>query len=304
MDLLTQHAEANGAHAAVIVDAAGGARPSATSFAELEADANRLARALLSLGARRGDRIAWCGPNSLEVITTFHATRKVGLTSVPVSYRFNASEMHYVIDNSDATVVIVDAEQAPLVASVRDQLPKVRAVLVYAGVAPEGCAQWDEVVSSQPPTPVPDPVDGGGAAGSTMIYTSGTTGKPKGAMRTGTDASAVAALMQAVHLFDGPSVHLTTGPLYHSGPLSFALFAHALGGTIVVLRKFDPSAWLRLVKEHRVTDTFSAPTQLKRIVSLPPGELARADVSSMRTLIANAAPVPYSLKQEFIEKLG
>jgi len=58
------------------------------------------------------------------------------------------------------------------------------------------------------------------------------------------------------------------------------------------------------VKEHRVTDTFSAPTQLKRIVTLPPGELARADVSSMRTLIANAAPVPYALKREFIEKLG
>ena len=86
---------------------------------------------------------------------------------------------------------------------------------------------------------MPDDAASGGAAGSTMIYTSGTTGKPKGAMRTGTDASAVAALMQAVHLLDGPSVHLTTGPLYHSGPLSFALFAHALGGTIVVLRKFD-----------------------------------------------------------------
>jgi len=58
------------------------------------------------------------------------------------------------------------------------------------------------------------------------------------------------------------------------------------------------------VKEHRVTDTFTAPTQLKRIVALPPGELARADLSSMRTLIANAAPVPYALKQEVIAKLG
>jgi acyl-CoA synthetase (AMP-forming)/AMP-acid ligase II len=304
MDLLTQHAEANGGHAAVLVDAAERGRPSATSYVELEAMANQLAHALLALGGERGDRIAWCGPNSLEVITIFHAARKVGLTSVPVSYRFNASEMQYVIDNSDATLVVVDAEQAALVASVRDELPKVRAVLVYGGEAPEGCAQWNDVVTSQPTIPVPDPVDGGGPAGSTMIYTSGTTGKPKGAMRTGTDASAVAALMQAVHLLDGPSVHLTTGPLYHSGPLSFALFAHALGGTIVVLRKFDASSWLRLVKEHRVTDTFTAPTQLKRIVTLPPGELARADLSSMRTLIANAAPVPYSLKREVIEKLG
>jgi long-chain acyl-CoA synthetase len=305
MDLLTQHAAANGEHAAVIVDASGGARPSATSYAELEDDANRLAHALLHLGAVPGDRIAWCGPNSLEVVTTFHASRKVGLTSVPVSYRFNAAEMQYVIDNSDASVVIVDAEQAPLVASVRDQLPKVRNVLVYGGEAPAGCAAWDDVVALQPatsPDALADPA--AGAAGATMIYTSGTTGKPKGAMRTGTDANAVAALLQALHLLDGPSVHLTTGPLYHSGPLSFALFAHALGGTVVVLRKFDPSSWLRLVKEHRVTDTFTAPTQLKRIVTLPPGELARADMSSMRTLIANAAPVPYSLKQEVIAKLG
>jgi acyl-CoA synthetase (AMP-forming)/AMP-acid ligase II len=305
MDLLTQHAATNGDHAAVIVDAAGGAHPSATSYAELETDANRLARALSSLGAAPGDRIAWCGPNSLPVITTLHASRKARLTSVPVSYRFNAAEMQYVIDNSDATVVLVDAEQAPLVASVRDQLPKVRSVIVFGGDPPGGCLRWDDVVAAEEPTPPETPDDAAtGAAGATMIYTSGTTGKPKGAMRSSTDASAVAALLQALHLLDGPSVHLTTGPLYHSGPLSFALFAHALGGTIVVLRKFDPSAWLRLVEEHRVTDTFSAPTQLKRIVTLPPGELARADVSSMRTLIANAAPVPYSLKRELIEKLG
>jgi acyl-CoA synthetase (AMP-forming)/AMP-acid ligase II len=213
--------------------------------------------------------------------------------------------MQFVIDNSDATVVIVDAEQAPLVASVREQLPKVRNVLVYGGRAPDGCTRWDDAVARQEPTPPDVSSDPeAGAAGATMIYTSGTTGKPKGALRTGSDAEAIAALMQALHLFDGPPVHLTTGPLYHSGPLSFALFAHVLGGTVVVLRKFDPSSWLRLVKEHRVTDTFSAPTQLKRIVTLPPGELARADMSSMRTLIANAAPVPYSLKREFIEKLG
>src|SRR3954454_1216637 len=180
MDVLTQHSHANGGKAAVIVDESGGGRPSATSFAELEVLANQLGNAFLSLGARRGDRIAWCGPNSLPVITTLHASRKAGLTSVPVSYRFNASEMQYVIDNSDATVVLVDAEQAPLVASVRDQLAKVRAVLVFGGDAPEGCVHWDDVVAPQAATP-PDEIDepGGGTAGATMIYTSGTTGKPK-----------------------------------------------------------------------------------------------------------------------------
>ena len=71
-----------------------------------------------------------------------------------------------------------------------------------------------------------------------------------------------------------------------------------------MLRKFDAARWIDLVKEHRVTNTFSAPTQLKRIVSLPADELAQADMSSMICLIANAAPVPYALKQEIIDKLG
>jgi acyl-CoA synthetase (AMP-forming)/AMP-acid ligase II len=92
--------------------------------------------------------------------------------------------------------------------------------------------------------------------------------------------------------------------MYHSGPLAFAALNHTMGSPIVVLRKFDPIDWLRLVREHRVTNSFSAPTQLKRIVSLPDGELAKADLSSMRCLIANAAPVPYALKQEIVAKLG
>ncbi len=306
MDLLTQHAQANGARAAVLVDVAEGARPSATSFAELEGLTNRLAHGLYALGAAPGDRIAWCGPNSLEVIATLHAGRKAGLTSVPVSYRFTAEEMRYVIDNSDAVVVVVDAEQAPLIASVRDQLPKVRAVLVFGGAVPDGCIAFDQHLAEQIDTPPEILVapNAAGATGATMIYTSGTTGRPKGALRTTSDSGTVFALLERLNLLVDAPVHLTTGPLYHSGPLAFATFAHAVGGTIIVLRRFDPSAWLRLVKEHRVTDTFSAPTQLKRIVALPPGELARADLSSMRTLIANAAPVPYALKQEVIAKLG
>ena len=70
------------------------------------------------------------------------------------------------------------------------------------------------------------------------------------------------------------------------------------------MRKFDAHEWVRLTREHKVTSTFSAPTQLKRIVSLPDEVLADLDLSAMHTLIANAAPVPYALKQEVIAKLG
>src|SRR5262249_9274474 len=147
-------------------------------------------------------------------------------------------------------------------------------------------------------------VEPGSEAGAAMIYTSGTTGKPKGALRTSTDRQLVFALLGELRLLHENAVHLTTGPLYHSGPLAFASLSHTLGAPIVVLRKFDASRWIDLVREHKVTNTFSAPTQLKRIVSLPAAELARADMSSMICLIANAAPVPYPLKQEIVAKLG
>jgi acyl-CoA synthetase (AMP-forming)/AMP-acid ligase II len=137
-----------------------------------------------------------------------------------------------------------------------------------------------------------------------MIYTSGTTGKPKGALRTRNDPAMLATLVATLRLQAGTEVHLTTGPLYHSGPLAWATLTHALGGLVVVMRKFDAGRWLELVREHRVTNTFTAPTPLKRVVALPEEELARADLSSMRSLVANAAPVPYALKQEIYQKLG
>jgi fatty-acyl-CoA synthase/long-chain acyl-CoA synthetase len=136
-----------------------------------------------------------------------------------------------------------------------------------------------------------------------MIYTSGTTGKPKGALRSANDPSLVAVLVSEIR-YAPDDVHITTGPLYHSGPLGFSGLTHALGGTVVILEKFDPEEWLRLVDKHRVTATFTAPTQLKRIVNMAPEVRSRYDVSSLRSVIANAAPVPFALKKQWISTFG
>jgi len=302
LDAIAQHAHDKPDGIAVVVDDSGGARPSTTTWSELNGLVNRLAHGLVAAGARPGERLVWCGPNSLEVLATIHAARKLNLVAVPLSYRFNAEEMAYVVDNSEATTVVIDAEQAPLLGTVRDQLPKLQRVVVFGGSPPAGFTTWDDVVAGKP---AGEPaVEAGSVAGAAMIYTSGTTGKPKGALRTRTDRQIVFALLGELNMLHPDAVHLTTGPLYHSGPLAFASLSHTLGAPIVVLRKFDAARWIDLVKEHRVTNTFSAPTQLKRIVSLPDTVLARAEMSSMVTLIANAAPVPYPLKQEIVSKLG
>ncbi len=293
-DLFALHAQNNPDNAAIIEG------DEVFTFAQVNGEVNRLVGGLKELGFKPGDRMVWCGPNSREVLVTIHAGRKLGLVSVPLSYRFNAEEMHYIIDNSEAALVVVDAEQAPLIASIRTDLPKLREVVVYRG-SEDGFRRWDDVLAKgtdDEPTSAGEP-----GTGETMIYTSGTTGKPKGAKRGAADQALVFAMVMELRM-GGQEMHLTTGPLYHSGPNAFAFLSHMLGGTVVIMRKFDAHEWVRLVTKHKVTSTFSAPTQLKRIVSLSEDEIAAGDYSSMHTLIANAAPVPYALKQEVIAKLG
>src|SRR5690349_22741791 len=156
-DALAVHASTKGDAVAVIVDGSGGARASTTTFTELNTMVNRLAHGLRAHGAKRGDRLVWCGPNSLEVLVTIHAARKLGLVAVPLSYRFNAEEMQYVIDNSDATIVVVDAEHAPNIASVLDECPKLRAAVVFGGQVPARLRAWDDVIADQP-TSEPDAI--------------------------------------------------------------------------------------------------------------------------------------------------
>jgi len=96
-------------------------------------------------------------------------------------------------------------------------------------------------------------------------------------------------------------VFLTTGPLYHSGPGGFMMITHLMAGTVVVQRRFDAEDWLRLVERYGVTATFSAPTPIRLVTSLPEETLARYDVSSLKRMIANAAPWSHALKLAYLE---
>src|SRR4029077_16433769 len=132
--------------------------------------------------------------------------------------------------------------------------------------------------------------------GATMIYTSGTTGKPKGALRrNAADPVQIGAMLQLIG-YRPDDVYITTGPLYHSGPGGFMGIAQVLGQSVVVQRKFDPEDWLRLVETYGVSSTFSAPTPIRMICSLPDEVKAKYDTSSMRRMIANAAPWSFALK--------
>src|SRR5437016_10391233 len=103
------------------------------TYAELDAQANRIGNLLLSLGVSPGQKVLWCGPNSPEVVAGMSAARKIGVVAVPLNYRLTPEEALYVINHSDAEVVYVDYEHAPMFAALRDRLEKVRHIIAVGG---------------------------------------------------------------------------------------------------------------------------------------------------------------------------
>jgi acyl-CoA synthetase (AMP-forming)/AMP-acid ligase II len=275
------------------------------TYAGFNALVNRCANLLIELGVRAGTKVVWCGRNSSEVIVLIAALRKCGAVGVPLNYRLSPEEAAYVVDNADAALVVFDGEQAAQLEAAARQVKSVRAWLAFrcaAADTPDWAEPLDAMAAERPDTePVPDGADP--AAGTSMFYTSGTTGKPKGVVRSEPDPALVLGLVTEIG-FEPGDVYLTTGPLYHSGPMSFMLIVQLMGGTVVVMRDFTPERWLELVEEHRVTTTFSAPTPIRRVVDLPDEVIRARDTSSLRRLIANAAPWPFELKRRYIEKIG
>jgi fatty-acyl-CoA synthase/long-chain acyl-CoA synthetase len=292
MDVLALHAGTQPDKLAVVDDRPGPA-PVSYTFSELNAQANRVANLLVDLGVNRDTKVIWCGQNSASIMCITHAIRKVGAVGVPLNYRLTGEEAAYVIDNSDARIVFVDAQYEGLISGIRAGIPKVEDVCVF-----DGDGEFEAQVGSH--SAEPPKVDDIGDSPATMIYTSGTTGKPKGALRTSSvNAQTVSGLMAFIG-YVPDDVYLTTGPLYHSGPGGFAVLAQSLGNTVVVQHKFDPEDWLRLVETYRVTTTFTAPTPIRMICSLPAEVKARYDRSSMKRLIANAAPWTLNLKKMYL----
>ena len=284
-----------------VVDDRPGAPVTVWSFAELNRQANRLAHVLLGLGVKPGEKVVWCGPNSPGVLRAVHALPKIGAVMVPLNYRFTADEAAYVVDNSDAVVVYADAEQAGLLARIRDAVPRVRHFIVFGGPAGPGMLSSEALLAraadAEPEVDIPE------GTPSSMLYTSGTTGRPKGAIRLPTDPSQVRPLLELCG--NRPDdVYITTGPLYHSGPLGYMGLGQRLGNTVVLQRRFDAEDWLRLVAKYRVSMTFSAPAPIRLICALAEEVKRRHDVRSMKRMIANAAPWSMALKEAYMRDFG
>jgi acyl-CoA synthetase (AMP-forming)/AMP-acid ligase II len=271
------------------------------TWRELLSRRNRVAGALAKLGVGRGEHVIVYTPNSLECLLASAATRAANAVPVPMNHRLVAEEVSYILENSDAVAAFVDGPYVAIADEVRHRAGKIRHWILLSGERRSWATSLDELLEQDAEPPPADPVQG---LGGSMIYTGGTTGRPKGALRAASDVQVTLAYMRALDMIHDPQVHLVAGPLYHSAPGSFALFSAVIGGTVVVMRRFDPERALHLIQTHRVTSTFMAPALVKRIVDLPESVRARYDVSSMRSLVVAAAPCPMRVKEEALRYFG
>ncbi len=276
------------------------------TFAELNANANRLARTLRDRGLSEGDAIALICTNRPEFAEAIYAAQRTGLRLTPINWHLTAEEAAYIVEDCEAKALIADGALAEVAAGAVAAVPGCT-VRLAAGGPIEGFEDYDDAISGQDGSDLPDPV-----LGSNMLYTSGTTGRPKGVHRSARAALAGAragatqsATLSAAAYRPGEDMHLCTGPLYHAAPLAFSLSSPlAFGVGTVLMERWDAEEALRLIEAHQVTHTHMVPTMFHRLLSLPDEVRGRYNVSSLRYVLHGAAPCPVPVKRSLIEWLG
>ncbi|WP_274918392.1 o-succinylbenzoate--CoA ligase [Streptomyces sp. WZ-12] len=267
-------------------------RSTTLSYAELHERTTRLAHALRTAGLRRGDRIAYLGPNHPSFLEALFAAGLLGAVFVPLNTRLAAPELAYQIRDSGAAALLHSPACAPLADAVRaDAGPRT--------VLPAGGPAYEALLAAAPTAPVDEPVTHDDIA--LLMYTSGTTGRPKGAMLTHGNLTwnALNVLVDLDLLADETA--LVSAPLFHTAGLNMLTLPVLLkGGRCLLVDSFDPGDTLDQIERHRITYMFGVPTMFDRIARHR--RWAAADLSSLRLLNCGGSPVPTPLIDAYQER--
>lgn len=266
------------------------------TYRELNEAAARLANGLLSLGVRRGDRVALLGRNSVEWVVAYFGVAKSGAILVPASYWYKAAELRHVLEDSGARVVIAAADHQEVV---REATRGLDIAVVWIGDA-EGGLAYAELISSAPAGE--PPVEIAESDPHVIMYTSGTTGSPKGAVLSHRAHVLHAATWAAETRASPDDVYLCTYPLFHTGGTDCGILPPMyVGAAVVVLTWPDAGAILDAIERHRVTAFRAVPTIWKRLVARP--DLAQRDLGSLRRVIAGSDAMPRELIDEIRRRI-
>jgi acyl-CoA synthetase (AMP-forming)/AMP-acid ligase II len=276
--------------------------PKRLTYAQFNQRTDRLANALHRLGVRQGDNVAILQYNYPETLETIFAGFKSGCGVVPINFRLHPKEFSFIIDHSEARVVILSPEFNQSTLEMRDQIPQARHLITLAEAEGE-LLDYEELLSNS--SDQWEDVDVQPDELAWLFYTSGTTGMPKGAMLTHRNLLAMTMNFYADMCPGlGPrDVILHAAPLSHgSGLYALPNIAKAATNVILESKSFEPELVFKTLQEYRVTNMFAAPTMIKLMIDDP--AVDKYDHSSLKALNYGGAPMLVEDMKDAIAKLG
>jgi len=275
------------------------------TYAELEARTSRLAHLFRNRGLKRLDHYAIFMENNSRYLEACGAGERAGLYYTCVNSYLTASELAYIVNNSQSRILITSVAKLDVAREALRQCPKVELCIVA-----DGSSEGDRIVglrdatSGLPRTPIEDEY-----IGTAMLYSSGTTGRPKGILRPlaeqpPTQQLPIFDFLQKLWQYREGMIYLSPAPLYHSAPQAAVNLTIRMGGTAIIMESFDPERYLELVEKWGVTHSQLVPTMFSRMLKLPQAVRSRYDLSSLEIAIHAAAPCPAAVKDDMIKWWG
>ena len=274
---------------------------------ELNDLSNQGAQLFRSLGLKPGDSIAFMLENHHLFFPIAFAAWRSGLRYTAISWRLQPAEVEYIVKDCEAKVFITSKFLEETAANLEEVLGGVKKFMLDG--TSSGYESYEESIASMPEEPVEDECQGG-----SMLYSSGTTGRPKGIYRElqlnplpytqEEDDLGLGRVVEGIYGGDENTVYLSPAPLYHSAPLGFNTGFLSLGGTSIVMEKFDPEAALKAIQDYKVTHSQWVPTMFVRFLKTDETLRSAYDLSSHKVAIHAAAPCPIEIKENMINWWG
>ncbi|MDZ4370817.1 MAG: acyl-CoA synthetase [Phenylobacterium sp.] len=272
------------------------------TYGQLNDRSNQGAQLFRALGLAVGDGVAILMENHPIYYEVLWAAQRAGLRYTAISSRLTAGEVAYILEDSGAKAFVTSRALAEVAIAAAAAVPGLTLLMADAPLAP--FVSFEAERARYPATPVPDETPGGA-----MLYSSGTTGRPKGVKRALaggklSDAEGLTLWAREGYGMDAETIYLSPAPLYHAAPLGWSMSVQRLGGTVILMEKFDAEDCLRLIERHRVTHVQFVPTHFVRMLKLPEAVRTKYDHGSLKVVFHAAAPCPVPVKEQMIAWWG
>ncbi|MBL8674934.1 MAG: long-chain fatty acid--CoA ligase [Rhodospirillales bacterium] len=258
----------------------------------------RLAGGLRALGIGAADRIAILALNSDRYLELMYAIPWIGAAMVPLNTRLATPETEYILEDSGSVALFVDGAMRAHAEALAGKMPALKAVIWLDDDAPPaGMRAYEDLLSA-------GAVDDAGAGGETLaglFYTGGTTGKSKGVMLSHANLTWNAMNAIAGIGFDGDTVYLHSGPMFHLADGASSFGVTQCGGTHAFVARFDPVDCLTAIQAEKVTHGQYVPTMINMLCNHP--RFAEFDVSSLKRILYGASPMPEGVLLKALEVL-